>query len=47
MQGESAAVVCETHKRIGAMYKSREFVYLRHVFREGANYFIADKSIEY
>lgn len=33
-------------KNYSAIYRGRDFLYLRHAFRKGKNLYIVDKSIE-
>jgi hypothetical protein len=33
-------------KNYSAIYRGRDFLFLRHIFKSGDNYYIVDKSIE-
>ena len=43
---ENTAIMYQKHKRYNQWYKERDFVYIRHVFKTGNDYFMVDKSIE-
>lgn len=45
ISSENMVIVYEVHKKYNALYRPRDFVYLRHVFLKGDNIYIVDKSI--
>jgi len=45
ISSENSAIVYQKHKAYSKWYRERDFLYLRHVFKKGENFFIADKSI--
>jgi hypothetical protein len=46
ISSENSAIVYQKNRGYSKWYRERDFLYLRHVFRQGDSYFIADKSIE-
>ena len=46
ISSENSAIVYQKHREYSQWYRERDFVFLRHLFKIGKDYFIADKSIE-
>lgn len=46
ISSENSAIVYQKHKALSKWYRERDYLYLRHIFKMGESYFIADKSIE-
>lgn len=46
IKSENSALIYTKIKPYNRLYRARDFVYLRHVFRDSDTYYIADKSIE-
>lgn len=46
ISSENSAISYQKHKQYSKWYRERDFLYLRHVFQMGKDYYLADKSIE-
>ena len=46
ISSDNSAISYQKHKEYSKWYRERDFLYLRHIFKMGNDYYIADKSIE-
>ena len=46
IKSENSAMVYQKAKAFNRLYRPRDFIFLRHVFKEGETFYMIDKSIE-
>ena len=46
LKSENVVVMYQKHRSISKIYRARDFVFMRHVFRKGEDLYMVDKSIE-
>lgn len=46
LKSENVAIVYQKHRAMSKIYRARDFVFMRHVFRWNGNLYFLDKSIE-
>jgi hypothetical protein len=46
IRSENTAIIYQKHKAYSKIYRPRDFVYLKHVFKKDNNLYIVDKSLE-
>jgi hypothetical protein len=45
IKSENTAIIYQKHKQYSKLYRSRDFIFLRHAFKKNKNLYIVDKSI--
>ena len=45
LRSENVAVIYQKHKPMSKIYRARDFVFMRHVFKMNGNLYMVDKSI--
>jgi hypothetical protein len=46
IRSENTAIIYQKHKAYSKIYRPRDFVYLRHVFKKDNNMYVVDKSLD-
>jgi|JI6StandDraft_1071083.scaffolds.fasta_scaffold06281_2 hypothetical protein len=46
IRSENTAIVYQKHKAYSKIYRPRDFIFLRHVFKKDNNLYMVDKSLE-